>query len=82
MLQLPMEELTPALPLRDEIRSALEGEPRCERFLLTWLEAHEQGDWTRCDAAAQSCPKNTANSAQLAAQYASALLWAAAALSP
>ena len=34
MLRMPMEELTPALPLREEIRRALEGEPNAERRLL------------------------------------------------
>ncbi len=34
MLQLPMDELTPALPLREEIRRALQGEANSERVLL------------------------------------------------
>jgi hypothetical protein len=50
MLRLPMEELTPALPLRNEIRSALEGAANPERCLLQWLECHEHADWAGCDA--------------------------------
>ncbi len=54
MLRMPMEEVLSALPLRQEIRSALEGEPNDERRLLDWLEASEQGDWARTDMAAES----------------------------
>ena len=39
MLQMPIQELTPALALRKEIRRALEGEPNSERVLLHWLSA-------------------------------------------
>ncbi|MGO8935107.1 MAG: EAL and HDOD domain-containing protein [Terracidiphilus sp.] len=49
MLRVPMEELAPSLPLRDEIRRALEGEKIPERSLLCWLEAHERGNWDTCD---------------------------------
>ncbi|MGA2674021.1 MAG: HDOD domain-containing protein [Terracidiphilus sp.] len=49
MLRMPMETLTPSLPLRDEIRQALEGEFNAERILLQWLERHENGDWEACD---------------------------------
>jgi len=37
------------LPLRDEIRQALEGNQVPERASLTWLEGHERGDWAACD---------------------------------
>jgi len=50
MLRTPMEEVTPTLPLREEIRRALLGEDCAERSLLAWLEGHEQGDWATCDA--------------------------------
>jgi EAL and modified HD-GYP domain-containing signal transduction protein len=50
MLGLPMEALTPSLPLRAPIREALEGTPNPERSLLTWLEFHEQGNWAACDS--------------------------------
>jgi EAL and modified HD-GYP domain-containing signal transduction protein len=49
MLHVPMKNLSPSLPLRDEIRLALEGENLPERALLRWLESHEQGNWAACD---------------------------------
>jgi EAL and modified HD-GYP domain-containing signal transduction protein len=49
MLRLPMRDLAPSLPLRNEIRRALEGEKIAERSLLCWLEAHERGNWDMCD---------------------------------
>ena len=49
MLQVPMQDLSPLLPLRDEIRQALEGNQVPERASLTWLEGHERGDWAACD---------------------------------
>lgn len=50
MLHLPMRELAPSLPLREEIRHALMGADIEERCLLAWLERHELGDWAVCDA--------------------------------
>ena len=50
MLRLPMEELTPTLPLREEIRQALEGANVPEGILLAWLVSHEHADWAGCDA--------------------------------
>lgn len=52
MLRVPMEEILSALPLRNEIRRALLGEPNPERALLSWVEANEQGNWQLCDAVA------------------------------
>jgi EAL and modified HD-GYP domain-containing signal transduction protein len=49
MLRLPLEEVTPTLPLRREIREAMLGEDRPERCLLAWMEGHERGDWAACD---------------------------------
>lgn len=49
MLRLPMQDLAPLLPLREEIRRALEGTEIAERCLLAWLEGHERGDWAACD---------------------------------
>lgn len=77
MMQLPMEDLVPALPLRDEIRAALNGLPNRERILLRWLECHERGDWAACDALAEA---NGLIQQEMAACYRSALRWAAAAL--
>ncbi len=77
MLRLPMEELTPALPLRNEIRRALEGAANPQRGLLQWLECHEHGDWTGCDAVAEA---NGLNEAQVVGCYAEAVKWAEEAL--
>jgi EAL and modified HD-GYP domain-containing signal transduction protein len=75
MLRLPMEQLTPALPLRDEIREALLGADNAERVLLHWLESHEYGDWDACDAVAAG---NGLDREFLVACYAEAVLWAEA----
>jgi len=77
MLRLPMEELTPALPLRNEIRSALEGAANPERCLLQWLECHEHADWAGCDAVVLA---NGLQEAQVVVCYAEAVEWAEAAL--
>ncbi len=50
MLRLPMEELTPALPLREEICRAAGRRAQRRTRLLQWLECHEYGDWAGCDA--------------------------------
>ena len=77
MLRMPMEELTPALPLRQEIRHALEGKANPERILLQWLESHEYGDWPACDAVIQV---NGLNEAEVAGCYGEAVEWAEEAL--
>jgi c-di-GMP-related signal transduction protein len=77
MLRLPIEELNPILPLRDEIREALVGAANPERILLQWLESYEQGDWAVCDAAAQAHGLDQKN---LVECYAKAVVWAEAAL--
>lgn len=73
MLRLPMEELTPALPLRQEIRLALEGAANPERRLLQWLECHEYGDWVACDAVIEATGLNEAHVVDC---YAQAVEWA------
>jgi EAL and modified HD-GYP domain-containing signal transduction protein len=77
MLRVPMSELTPALPLRGEIRRALEGAATPERSLLGWLECHERGDWAACDGLVQSygLDQNA-----LMECYAEAMVWAEDAL--
>jgi EAL and modified HD-GYP domain-containing signal transduction protein len=77
MLRVPMSELTPALPLRGEIRRALEGAAMPERSLLGWLECHERGDWAACDGLVQSygLDQNA-----LMECYAEAMVWAEDAL--
>ena len=77
MLRLPMAELTPALPLRDGVRRALEGEARAERSLLTWVEFHEHGDWAACDQVVRA---NGLNQDELVTCYTEAMMWAEAAL--
>jgi len=65
------------LPLRDEIRRALEGENGRERALLGWLEGHEKGDWDICDTIVETYGLNTGD---LLVSYEEALLWAEEAL--
>jgi EAL and modified HD-GYP domain-containing signal transduction protein len=77
MLRLPMDELTPALALRVEIRQALKGADIPERRLLHWMECQERGDWVACDAQAQV---HGLNPEQLTRCYAAAVLWAEDAL--
>jgi c-di-GMP-related signal transduction protein len=54
MLCLPMDEVTPSLPFRDQICEALLGTSNPERTLLTWLELHEHAEWNACDAVAEN----------------------------
>lgn len=75
MLRLPMEQLAPSLPLRDEVREALLGADVAERTLLHWLEYHEYGDWDACDRVAHA---NHLDPEFLVACYAEAVLWAEA----
>jgi EAL and modified HD-GYP domain-containing signal transduction protein len=77
MLQVPMEELTPALPLRGEIRDALQGTVNPEGSLLKWLEAHERGDWSACDVVVHA--KGLKHD-RLIESYANAVFWAETAL--
>jgi EAL and modified HD-GYP domain-containing signal transduction protein len=77
MMLLPIEDLAPALPLRDEIQAALKGTANRERLLLQWLERHEQGDWVACDTLAQA---NGITEAEMAGFYRSAAEWASTAL--
>jgi EAL and modified HD-GYP domain-containing signal transduction protein len=77
MLRMPMEELTPALPLRNEIRRALEGEANSQRSLLHWVECHEHGDWANCGAVAQA---RGLNEDEAAVCFAEAATWAEEAL--
>jgi EAL and modified HD-GYP domain-containing signal transduction protein len=77
MMGLPLEELVPALPLRDEIAKALKGADIPERKLLQWVELHEQGDWMACDAVVQ---KNGLNAAETVRCYEEAVVWAETAL--
>jgi EAL and modified HD-GYP domain-containing signal transduction protein len=73
MLRMPMEELTPALPLREEIRQALEGAANPERCLLQWIECHEYGDWCGCDAVIEA---NGLNEKLIIRCFMEAVTWA------
>jgi EAL and modified HD-GYP domain-containing signal transduction protein len=77
MLHLPMEELTPSLPLRAEICEALEGTINPQRAILSWFECHERGDWEACDALVQA---NGLHTEQLIRCYAESAIWAASSL--
>lgn len=77
MLRLPMEELTPSLPLRNEIRMALEGSKLPEATLLTWLMHHEHADWDACDSIARA---GRLDQDKLQSCYAEAVSWAESAL--
>jgi EAL and modified HD-GYP domain-containing signal transduction protein len=77
MLRVSINNLTPMLPLRDEIRRALEGEKLPERALLCWLEGQERAEWTTCDIVTE---KQRLNAADLLVCYKEASQWAEAAL--
>jgi EAL and modified HD-GYP domain-containing signal transduction protein len=77
MLRLSMDELVPALPLRDTIREALQGKAIPERTLLFWLECHELGEWEKCDCLVRS---HGLDQAALVQCYEDALVWAEAAI--
>ena len=77
MLRIPMEKLTPSLPLREEIREALEGRANPERALLQWLESYERGEWGTCDAVALA---EGLEEKDLVECYAAATIWAESAL--
>jgi EAL and modified HD-GYP domain-containing signal transduction protein len=77
MLQVPMEELIPALPLRDAIRDALLGTANPERMLLAFIESYERGEWSVCDAISQA---NCLRQDNLLECYAEAVEWAEGAL--
>ncbi len=73
MLAIPMEELTPALPLRREIRAALQGTLNREGNMLEWLKGHEAGNWDGCEAIVRAMGVRQED---VNKSYADALLWA------
>jgi EAL and modified HD-GYP domain-containing signal transduction protein len=73
MLRVAMEELTPQLPLRTEIRLALEGKKSREGVLLEWLQLYERGEWEACDAVVQTWELNAE---ELVMCYTEAVHWA------
>ena len=77
MLQVPIDQLAPMLPLRTEICEALKGADIPERHLLGWIEAHERGDWRASDAIVRAAGLR---SDQFYACYEEAVPWAWGAL--
>jgi EAL and modified HD-GYP domain-containing signal transduction protein len=77
MLRIPMTDLAPCLPLREEIRAALMGSVGRESILLRWAESHERGNWEECDAIMHD---NKLNMEKLTWCYAEAVVWADSAL--
>ena len=77
MLRVPMNDLAPALPLRQEIRRALQGETNPERSLLAWIERYEVGDWNECGEIARM---RGLDEDGLLCSYQEAVSWAEAAL--
>jgi EAL and modified HD-GYP domain-containing signal transduction protein len=77
MLRVSMRELLESLPLREDIAAALTGAHVPERKLLTWLIAHEQGDWAACDAAVSEYKLDRE---MLISSYELAVVWAEAAI--
>ena len=77
MLRLPMRDLAPLLPLREEIRQALLGADVEERCLLAWLERHELGDWAACEWIVEA---HELDAPDLPRCYEEAVVWAEAAL--
>lgn len=75
MLDVSMESIAPALPLRKETRNALMGETNNESRLLEWLMHYERGEWEASERTAQavSIPEKA-----LARMYAEAVAWAEA----
>ena len=76
ILRVPMDEIVANLPLRAKIREALMGIENSERSPLSWIEAHERGDWAACDRVASA---QGLHSSQLIVWYEEALIWAASA---
>ena len=77
MLGIPMATLAPTLTSRVQIQEALLGALTHDSSLLRWVEFHEQGDWTKCDAIVQSYGLNQA---EMIRCYAEAAIWADASL--
>jgi c-di-GMP-related signal transduction protein len=73
MLQVPIDEIAPMLPLRQQIRESLSGMAHPERKVLTWIESHEAGNWPASDRITQS---QGLDGEQMARLYVEAVQWA------
>jgi EAL and modified HD-GYP domain-containing signal transduction protein len=74
MMRCPMEKLAVELPLRTEIRQALEGTENAERCLLSWIESHERNDYATWNTIAEA---HELNQQKLVQYYIDALVWEA-----
>jgi len=74
MLQVPMDQVAPMLPLRVQIRDSLRGLDLPEHHLLAWLEAHELGDWATSEAITL---RDCISGEKLFRFYAEAVRWSA-----
>jgi c-di-GMP phosphodiesterase len=77
MLRIPMADLAPALSIGKKIQEAWLGAMSVESSLLRWVEAHELGDWVKCDTILKLYDLNQA---EMMRKYAEAVIWADAAL--
>lgn len=73
ILRMPMEKITPQLPLRKEIIEALEGKQNHARRLLGCLEQYEQGNWTECS---RLCSEMRIGESLVVENYTQAVRWA------
>lgn len=73
MMNVPMESVAGALPLRPAVHRALLGECNAERRMLGWLECHELGEWQRSDRLAEAAGLHLEC---LPTIYGEALVWA------
>ncbi len=72
ILSRPMAVVSAELPLNDETRRALCGEPNAARELLDCVIAYERGAWPECEALAQ---RARVNPALLPGAFLEALRW-------
>ena len=73
MLDMSVDELIEALPLRPEIKSALTGEHNEVRLALTLFEKYEVADWVFCMT---QCAALLIKEGELSALYSESLIWA------
>jgi len=73
MMNVPMESVVKALPLRNHLREALLGQKNVERAVLDLLICYESANWGSCDDLAGAACLHIESLPQL---YAEAVLWA------
>ena len=77
MLDRPMAQVLTTLPVTDDLRDALSGEPSPLRPILQLVEAFERGGWA---ALAASCAHLQIEESTVVPLYRSAIAWATKAL--